>query len=64
MSHIEKAQAAIKAAAFDLGVPELAKRAGIDRSTTRRLIKDPPTAIKNLAALERVALEHEEAAKK
>ncbi|AKU43476.1 DNA-binding protein [Caulobacter phage Sansa] len=64
MSHIEKARAAIKAAAFDLGVPELARRAGVPENTARRLIKKPPAAVTNLISLEREALKHEAETKK
>lgn len=60
MSHIQKAEQAIKTAAFDLGVPELAKRAGVNENTARKLLRDPPAAIANLKKLEIVALKHQE----
>lgn len=60
MSHIDKALAAIKAAAFDLGVSELARRARVPESTARRLLKKPSKIMVHMKDLEAVALAHAE----
>jgi hypothetical protein len=58
MTRIEEAEQQIKVAAFELGVPELAKRAGLNENTVRKLLKAPPAAVGNLKKLESVAQRH------
>lgn len=60
MSHYDELIKLVKAAAFDLGVPELAKRAGMSDDTLRRFLKsNPPQSLVFLKNLEAAALEHQ-----
>lgn len=64
MSRFDALMQDIKVAAFDLGVPELARRANVKEDTLRRLLKQPPLAIRNLKQLEEVATSHREESRK
>lgn len=55
MSQLDALLKDIKAAAFDLGIPALAAKSGVSDDSVRRLLKDPPLAIKNLRKLEQAA---------
>ncbi len=55
MSQIQQALDGIRAIAFQVSVTVLAKRAGVNEDTARRMLKKPPTQIDNLIALEKAA---------
>lgn len=58
MAHYDELMKSLKAAAFDLGIPELSRRSKISDDTIRRMLSDdPPKSIKNLQRLEEVAAE-------
>lgn len=55
MSHFEALMLRVKAAAHEVGVTELAKRAGLEERTVRRLLKKPPRQIEGLKLLDEAA---------
>lgn len=55
MSQIEDALKRIKAKAFEIGVPAMAEKAGLDERTVRRMLKKNPVQIENLKRLEAIA---------
>jgi hypothetical protein len=57
-SSIEQAETLIKAVAFEIGIPEIARRADLNENTARKLLRAPPAAIDHLKRLEAVALQH------
>lgn len=52
MSRVDQIMQEVKAAAFDMGIPALAKEADIPEDTLRRLLKGSPNAIENLKKLD------------
>lgn len=55
MSHFDALMMRVKAAAQDVGVTELARRAGMEERTLRRLLKKPPRQIEGLKRLDEIA---------
>lgn len=55
MSHFDAMMLRVKAAAYEVGVAELAKRAGINERTLQRLLKKPPQQIESLRRLDEAA---------
>ena len=59
MSNLNSKLTAIKAAAFDLGIPTMAQKAGMKEDTLRRFLKKPPKPVENYEALQAIAAEHQ-----
>lgn len=55
MSHFDAMMLRVQAAAFKVGVGELAKRANINERTLRRLLRTPPQQVASLKALDEAA---------